>query len=290
MSSFPIIDISSLTQKYLDGESYLKDISADPITKDISKKIVNAFSEYGFIYIKGHNIPESTISSMFKTSEHFFKHESDLKNQFIRTTNDNWGYVPFRLETFEKSRPFDLKECFNFFLRPSPNEQLNIVSPSLVSESTNLFHVCKKLGHLLLKAINLGLNTDDKSNFLYNHHNDIGNYSNNPTTLRLLYYPSIEDESFVQDRQLRCGEHSDYGTITLLFQDEAGGLQVGCFFVYCIIVLNFISFFNLCSEFIFLRTMIYFAALNIEILLLFFFFKIYTLNELMRKLYKSELV
>ncbi len=26
--------------------------------------------------------------------------------------------------------------------------------------------------------------------------------------------------------QLRCGEHSDYGSITLLFQDDAGGLEV----------------------------------------------------------------
>ena len=26
--------------------------------------------------------------------------------------------------------------------------------------------------------------------------------------------------------QVRCGEHSDYGSITLLFQDNVGGLEV----------------------------------------------------------------
>lgn len=25
---------------------------------------------------------------------------------------------------------------------------------------------------------------------------------------------------------MRCGEHSDYGSITLLFQDDVGGLEV----------------------------------------------------------------
>ena len=229
MSSFPIIDISSLTQKYFHNDSYLEDISTDSIAKEISKQMIKAFSKYGFIYIKGHYIPESTIQSLSKASEDFFKQNFDVKNQFKRTSNDNWGYVPFKIETFEKSRPFDLKECFNFFAHPS-SSRLHNVSPKLVPELTNFFHLCKKLGYLLLKAINLGLNTDEKANFLYNHHSDIGTYSNNPTTLRLLYYPSIEDES-VQDGQLRCGEHSDYGTITLLFQDDVGGLQVGFFYV-----------------------------------------------------------
>ena len=26
--------------------------------------------------------------------------------------------------------------------------------------------------------------------------------------------------------QIRCGEHTDYGTMTLLMQDESGGLEV----------------------------------------------------------------
>lgn len=30
----------------------------------------------------------------------------------------------------------------------------------------------------------------------------------------------------LKEGQIQCGEHSDYGTITLLFQDNTGGLQV----------------------------------------------------------------
>ena len=44
--------------------------------------------------------------------------------------------------------------------------------------------------------------------------------------MRLLYYPPINNIDDIKPEQLRCGEHVDYGSITLLFQDENAGLQV----------------------------------------------------------------
>ncbi|TNN27818.1 1-aminocyclopropane-1-carboxylate oxidase 3 [Liparis tanakae] len=46
----------------------------------------------------------------------------------------------------------------------------------------------------------------------------------NNSTLRPLYYPPVNRETVKED-QLRCGEHSDYGSITLLFSTSEG-LQV----------------------------------------------------------------
>ena len=57
-------------------------------------------------------------------------------------------------------------------------------------------------------------------------HGAIGT-SENATALRLLYYPPLPDESTIKSEQVRCGEHSDYGSVTLLFQDSVGGLEVG---------------------------------------------------------------
>lgn len=45
--------------------------------------------------------------------------------------------------------------------------------------------------------------------------------------LRYNYYPMIPDINKVKPGQIRCGEHTDYGGITLLIQDDAGGLEVG---------------------------------------------------------------
>ena len=49
-----------------------------------------------------------------------------------------------------------------------------------------------------------------------------------------------------KDNQIRCGEHSDYGMITLVFQDDIGGLEVSTpvvlpistekLFIYCICI------------------------------------------------------
>lgn len=45
--------------------------------------------------------------------------------------------------------------------------------------------------------------------------------------LRLLHYPPTAASVFKSNAgQVRAGKHSDYGTVTLLFQDMRGGLQV----------------------------------------------------------------
>ena len=49
--------------------------------------------------------------------------------------------------------------------------------------------------------------------------------------LRSIYYPpikkAIEEKIALEKSQIvRCGEHSDYGTITFLYQDDMGGLEV----------------------------------------------------------------
>ena len=36
----------------------------------------------------------------------------------------------------------------------------------------------------------------------------------------------IPDISKIKPGQIRCGEHTDYGGITLLIQDDVGGLEV----------------------------------------------------------------
>lgn len=54
-----------------------------------------------------------------------------------------------------------------------------------------------------------------------------GYISTGDNTMRLLHYPAVSAEVFaVNLGQVRAGEHSDYGSVTLLFQDGRGGLQV----------------------------------------------------------------
>jgi isopenicillin N synthase-like dioxygenase len=50
------------------------------------------------------------------------------------------------------------------------------------------------------------------------------NHTKRNYTVWLLHYPAIQGP--VKDGQERCGEHTDWGTITLLFQSDQGGLEV----------------------------------------------------------------
>lgn len=50
--------------------------------------------------------------------------------------------------------------------------------------------------------------------------------SGNFTIGRVLYYPPLPPTLAIEPGQLRIGEHVDNGSITLLFQDPSGGLQV----------------------------------------------------------------
>lgn len=53
----------------------------------------------------------------------------------------------------------------------------------------------------------------------------------NASTFRTLFYPPLTDAD-KKPGVVRCGAHSDYGTITLLIQDNVGGLEVNRKF-YC---------------------------------------------------------
>lgn len=53
----------------------------------------------------------------------------------------------------------------------------------------------------------------------------------NRTIFRSLYYPRLR-ETDIQPGVVRCGAHSDYGAITLLLQDDMGGLEVNNINIY----------------------------------------------------------
>jgi isopenicillin N synthase-like dioxygenase len=81
------------------------------------------------------------------------------------------------------------------------------------------FAQCKELHVQVMRAIAVGMGIDEA---WFDGFTDVGD-----NTLRLLHYPSVEKGVFERNKmQVRAGAHTDYGSITLLFQDGRGGLQV----------------------------------------------------------------
>lgn len=130
---------------------------------------------------------------------------------------------PAEIEKIRSAAP-DIKESFEIgredepgHPNPWPVEEDEIVG--FKSTMTNFFDQCKALHIEVMRAIAVGMGID--ANY-FDPFLDVGD-----NTLRLLHYPAVKSEVFkINPGQVRAGEHTDYGSITLLFQDSRGGLQV----------------------------------------------------------------
>ena len=87
--------------------------------------------------------------------------------------------------------------------------------PQLRAEVLDYLDTNTRAAHAILEGIALSLGLD--AQYFRTH------YTSDPTILfRIFHYPSDTPDS----AQWGVGEHTDYGLLTLLAQDDAGGLQV----------------------------------------------------------------
>ncbi|XP_041651192.1 UPF0676 protein C1494.01-like isoform X2 [Cheilinus undulatus] len=210
--SIPVVDFGpyNIDQKKVSDEHL----------ENLSKELKTAFTEVGFVFLKNTGISQDEITRIMDVSREFFLKPNELKSPFSRNNFErtNHGWVSLETERLNPQRPGDLKEAFNVTsLQPDikwPSEEFKDIH-------TDFFQRCKELSLRVLRVMAHSLDLEPEV-FLKTHGN-IGK-SVNATTLRSLYYPPVNTEE-AKEGQLRCGEHSDYGSITLLFQSSEG-LQV----------------------------------------------------------------
>uniref|UniRef100_A0A673HH08 Si:dkey-10o6.2 n=1 Tax=Sinocyclocheilus rhinocerous TaxID=307959 RepID=A0A673HH08_9TELE len=180
----------------------------------LSDELRKAFTEVGFVYLKNSGINQDEVDKVMGVSNKFFCLPESMKKPFSRgsfSCNGNHGWISVETESLNPRCPGDLKEAFN-----TTSLRSDINWPSEGVDDFRDVHVsfylrCKELS---LRVLQVFLSA----------HKHIGSDVNG-TTLRTLYYPPV-NSTCVKENQLRCGEHSDYGSITLVFQSSEGGLQV----------------------------------------------------------------
>ncbi|PNP42464.1 hypothetical protein TGAMA5MH_05205 [Trichoderma gamsii] len=219
----PLIDFS----RFLNGDSSTR--------LETAKAILKGFQDAGFIYLKNHPISQDTVRHAFAMSANFFAQPLEKKAALEWTTPQaNRGYVAHGREKVsqlndaaevEKIRSAvpDLKESFEIGRddeagHPNnwPEEQGAVTG--FKEDMKSFFQECKALHVEVMRAIATGMSFEET---FFDRFLDVGD-----NTLRLLHYPEVRSDVFNTPGQVRAGEHSDYGSITLLFQDNRGGLQV----------------------------------------------------------------
>jgi len=207
----------------------------DSFSPDIEKRrrvayeVHKAARHTGFFYAANHGIPQSVLDDQLAWTARLFalpvekKAEVDIgKSKIMR------GYERPALQTLDAGSPPDLKESFMlgrdlpadhpFVKRGVPNHGAN-QWPDLPGfrEQIELYtgHVIS-LGKHLLRCIALSLELPE-SQF------DDG-FDEPGCTVRLLHYPPMPADA--AENQLGAGAHTDWGSVTMLLQDQLGGLEV----------------------------------------------------------------
>jgi len=216
MEQLPIIDLSDLSPLSCNMDTIFEEIE----TKILAQNLFNALSKYGFLYITGHGIPDQTINNAFKTSKDFFHPKNrTIHKKFYRRKGVMLGYVDGLNERDLPENPIDLKQGFDFTLN-SP--EFDAVPDQLKPAIQTLYRDFERLSQFILRflSLSLGFGTD----YFLEGHQKMGNINENTSTMRILNYQAVNGE--ILEKQSRMSEHTDFGTFTMLIQDQVGGLQV----------------------------------------------------------------
>ncbi|KAG8962884.1 hypothetical protein FRC03_003671 [Tulasnella sp. 419] len=192
-----------------------------------AQDIVEGISQLGFLYLKCPAIPAaSSVERMFDLSRQFFLSESITEKEKVAITINNAGWVKLRQEALDSDGypSGDIKEAFNmrqFDKDDVPRQPLPPILQSNVQEIAQFMRDCHQLCLRILETFAIALNLP-KDFFTERH--PYG--SPQGSVLRLLYYPETDVSGTKHRQDIRAGAHSDYGSLTLLFQQTHGGLQV----------------------------------------------------------------
>ncbi|MEQ1817197.1 MAG: 2-oxoglutarate and iron-dependent oxygenase domain-containing protein [Terricaulis sp.] len=194
--------------------------------RDVALEIGRACKSLGFFYATGHAIGADTLAKLNSSSRAFFALPETEKMKIAMARGGRaWrGYFPVGGE-LTSGKP-DLKQGLYF------GEELGAddarVSAGLALHGANLFpdavpelkpavlrfiDEATRSAHAIMEGVAFSLGLDAQ----YFRRT----YTADPTLLfRVFEYPAGNDEGW------GVGEHTDYGLLTLLAQDENGGLQV----------------------------------------------------------------
>ena len=205
----------------VDFAPFLDRTDRDRVVRDIRWALSNA----GFLYVRNHGIDPALIDDTFAAARWFFDLPAERKMALhvSRSGHALRGYTEIFGENTDPGNTRDLKECLDVGPdRPAgdrpyygPN-QWPQDAPAFRHTVSGYHDAMRLLSREILSAIALSL--DLAADFFDAVMVD-------PISIqRLLHYPSQTGQ--VSRDVIGIGAHTDYGALTVLAQDDVGGLQV----------------------------------------------------------------
>lgn len=214
-SAIPVIDLSPLENggAGLDG---------------VARALTEAAETVGFFYVRNHGVPQTQIDGLLAAAREFFARPLDQKQQ-VAVNRYHRGFIRQGEAKMYDTALADLKESFVWGLDVGeddadyragnrligPNRWPDFM-PGLQATLVSYMDACNALGFRLLQAFAHALG-EPQDRFVRSVDRPISRGS-------LIYYPP--QDAALGERQFGVAPHTDYGCLTLLYQDDTGGLQV----------------------------------------------------------------
>jgi isopenicillin N synthase-like dioxygenase len=225
--TFPTIDATPLLDPAASSAHLAK----------VARAIDDACRTIGFFAVTGHGVPAQTIADLYTAAYAFFDLPAEDKMTVRRPRPEqNRGYIPPGDETLARlagrETPPDRKELFAigpfnlpdepYFTGPAayPNLAPNLwpARPATLAPAMKAYwRALERLAQALCRGYATAL--DLPADYF------VSGIDRHVSQLRLMHYPAPSEPPL--PGQLRAGEHTDLGMMTLLHSDNAvGGLQV----------------------------------------------------------------
>jgi isopenicillin N synthase-like dioxygenase len=188
----------------------------------VALQLHEACRDIGFFYIANHGVPEAFLNAQLASAMHFFALPDKSKVALsAEKSARRLGYEPMQRQVLDEGSAPDLKESFMYSLParlPAGEEHETWPAglPGFVEQMTLYHHQMRALGGQLMQLIALSLELSE--NYFESAFTDAA------YAVRLLRYPP--QSAVGANNQLGAGAHTDWGAITLLYQDNSGGLEV----------------------------------------------------------------
>ncbi|KAG7665993.1 uncharacterized protein J8A68_000423 [[Candida] subhashii] len=213
----------------------LKIIDLSNEDQETAEELVQAAATQGFLFIEGHNFTQAEVDQLFQISREFFHLPHDYKRQYA-IDETNHGYADFGGETLDPihQKKGDPKEALNISgldfttgksTKPIPDWfTQDPKREALINETIIKLY---QLSIKILRFIARGFKIEDIGDLKGEDWFGTKCAPEKPSgsTFRLLHYPG--QKSLDPDTTIRAGAHTDYGSITLLFQKpHEEGLEI----------------------------------------------------------------